>query len=350
MESLIMETKIMNFNVYELWKLYQEDKLKINAGYQRRDVWLKKDKVRLIESLLIRSIVPEIYLWENDLGDCFEIIDGQQRLKGIFEYISDAPFKLEKRWLEFPNSEYANLTFEQLDSKNKNKIYQYPLLVRVISNIENDEIIKLFSRLNSTSYSLNPQELRNADFHGEFLRLSERIADLDFWNKYNVFSKNDSRRMRDIEFCSSLLIFLRHGFQTESQALITETYDRYNDSYPEAEEDFDKITLILSIIDKFLDVDDSFSKNKVHLYTLFTLAYWFIENRIEINVAILNKFGEFCDYYKMSEEELEAQKLSEEYISNLLDYKSASLEGTKSKMKRFRRFEKLRQILCSEIS
>ncbi|HDR4733094.1 TPA: DUF262 domain-containing protein [Bacillus cereus] len=346
-----METKILNYNVYELWKYYQEDMLKVNAGYQRRDVWLKKDKVRLIESLLIGSIVPEIYLWENRMEDSisYEIIDGQQRLKGIFEYISDAPFKLEKRWLEFPESEYANLTFEQLDSENKNKIYRYQLLVRVISNIENDEIVKLFSRLNSTSYSLNPQELRNADFNGEFLRLSERIADLDFWNKYNVFSKNDSRRMKDIEFCSSLLIFLRQGFQTESQALITGIYDRYNDSYPEAEEDLDKIMSILLVIDEFLKVDDSFSKNKVHLYTLFTLAYWFLENGVEINNDILKSFEAFCNYYKMPEDELEAQDLSEEYLSNLLDYKSASLEGTKSKMKRFRRFEKLRQILCSEI-
>ncbi len=346
-----MNIELKNMSIYDLWKLYKEDKIFTNSSYQRRDVWLKKDKIRLIETLLINSIIPEIFLWlKDEESETFEIIDGQQRLNSIFDFISESTFELSSKWLEFPENQYANQSFKQLSDNYKKQIYSYQLVVRVIKNIDESDISELFSRLNSTSYSLNPQELRNADFHGYFLKLSEEIANHPFWNKYNIFSKNDTRRMKDIEFCSSLLIFLRQGIQTENQALINLIYDRYNDNYQEMHEDYSMIINLISEVEKFLNVNNSFAKSKVHLYTLFTIAYWFIENNVTINDHTLDSYNKFCKLYNLPEDDLEANNLSEKYISSLLDYKSASIEGTNSKLKRFRRFEKLRQILCLEIT
>ncbi|WHY92748.1 DUF262 domain-containing protein [Neobacillus cucumis] len=346
-----MNSVLKTLTIYELWKLYQDDHIVTNSSYQRRDVWLQKDKIKLIETLLIDSIVPEIYLWDKQEGHTrYEIIDGQQRLKSIFDFISESPFKLDAKWLEFPEEDYSNLTFEQLADNYKSKIFNYPLVTRLISDVGLEDIKRLFLRLNSTSFSLNPQELRNADFNGHFLILSEKIANQPFWFKYNTFSKNDIRRMKDIEFCSSLLIFLKLGFQTENQALINEIYDRYNDVYPEQDADFEMIITLMSIVDKFLESNNTFAKNKVHLFTLFTIAYWFVDNKREISESTLNNYNSFCKLYSLSEDELEGENLSEEYLSTLLDYKSASIEGTNSKLKRFRRFEKLRTILSGEIS
>lgn len=79
-----------------------------------------------------------------------------------------------------------------------------------------DEIAKLFLRLNRTNTTLNPQELRNAEFNGEFLRLAEEIAQNEFWDNYKIFTQSDIRRMQDIQFISTLLIFLRMGIEQDN--------------------------------------------------------------------------------------------------------------------------------------
>ncbi|WP_237899462.1 GmrSD restriction endonuclease domain-containing protein [Brevibacillus brevis] len=347
-----MRITLNNFSVYDLWNLYQEDKLTINPNYQRRDVWLQKDKIRLIETLLIGNPIPEIYLWETKKDGIikYEIIDGQQRLRAIFDYISDSTFRLNPKWLEFTDCSYANSTFEELADTDKLTIWQYQLVVRLISDVDIESIKRIFLRMNSTSYSLNPQELRKADFNGLFLKLSEDLANLDFWSKYDVFSKNDVRRMRDVEFCSSILIFLRLGFQSETQSLINNVYDTFNDSYDELEDDYLMFNKMLAVVDQFLSINSMFARSKVHLFTLFTLAYWFITNGRDISKTEIYNFNTFCEYYKISDDELENSRISEEYIQAILDYKGASLEGTNTKIKRYRRFETLRMILCGEIT
>jgi hypothetical protein len=61
--------------------------LNLRPEYQRRLRWSSVQKSRLIESLLLNIPVPPIFLYENDAAR-YEVMDGQQRLNAIHEFIA----------------------------------------------------------------------------------------------------------------------------------------------------------------------------------------------------------------------------------------------------------------------
>lgn len=63
--------------------------LELNPGYQRNRVWKdNKRKSLLIESLMLRIPIPAFYFYENE-DSKFQVIDGQQRLATIHEFVNN---------------------------------------------------------------------------------------------------------------------------------------------------------------------------------------------------------------------------------------------------------------------
>jgi uncharacterized protein with ParB-like and HNH nuclease domain len=67
--------------------------------YQRGSVWTRKQKQLLMDSILRGMDIPKLYL--RSVGDGstgsydFEVVDGQQRLRAIWEYF-DGEYALSK--------------------------------------------------------------------------------------------------------------------------------------------------------------------------------------------------------------------------------------------------------------
>ncbi|MCD7929964.1 MAG: DUF262 domain-containing protein [Tannerellaceae bacterium] len=66
----------------------------VDDSYQRRSIWLERDKIRLIETILLELIIPEVYFWDAetdpDTGKTItHIVDGQQRINAIIEFIRE---------------------------------------------------------------------------------------------------------------------------------------------------------------------------------------------------------------------------------------------------------------------
>src|SRR5690606_18274368 len=77
-----------NFFLPQLKDLVEKgDILNIRPEYQRRLRWVTQQKSRLIESLLLNIPVPPIFLYETSEAR-YEVMDGQQRLNAIKEYIA----------------------------------------------------------------------------------------------------------------------------------------------------------------------------------------------------------------------------------------------------------------------
>jgi len=80
-------------------------------------------------------------------------------------------FKLKTAYLDKRESSYSNISFDELGNEERKIIWRYPFSMRVIKQeVERNRIVEMFLRLNSTDKSLNPQELRNAEFDGLFLK------------------------------------------------------------------------------------------------------------------------------------------------------------------------------------
>jgi hypothetical protein len=141
--------------------------------YQRRKRWDIKKQSQLIESFLINIPVPPIVLYEQDYN-CYEVMDGQQRITAIQEFYED---KLILKGLElWP--ELNDLNYSKLPSKIKAGIDRRSIssIVIITESTKNPEEAlflkqKTFERLNTGGIALTPQEVRNCLYQGKFNEL-----------------------------------------------------------------------------------------------------------------------------------------------------------------------------------
>lgn len=318
----------------------------VDDTYQRKYIWQLKDQVALIETILLGYPIPEIYLWANDTDPdtgetMYSIVDGQQRLKTVQRFLNDE-FKLTKSGIDHPENGYLGKYFSELPPENKREFWRYQFSSRFINaSLSQEEIAQLFLRLNRTSTTLNPQELRNAGFNGLFLQLAAEIAEHGFWADHDVFTSSDIRRMQDIQFISTLVIFIRMGIeQDNSQRSINKAYDQYNENYPEAEDDRAMVYSILEIMSEVIsgkNVLSSVIKKKGHLYYIFVISYYIlqIQDLESVSVSsVSNKLEDFFTIYESND--------PENTIPSVEEYRELSQEGSKKNHNRVRRYEILK--------
>ncbi|WP_129504036.1 DUF262 domain-containing protein [Aeromonas veronii] len=341
-------------NIKWLSDLHNKGLLVVDNSFQRNYVWTNKNQVQLIESILMGYPIPEVYIWntgtDEDSGDtCYSIVDGQQRTGAIFKYISNT-FKLTASALRETNPCYARIKdrlFKDLETDDKKAIWAYVFSVRVIRNeVQREDIVKMFLRLNSNNLTLNPQELRNAEFDGEFMKVTSYLSELEFWNENSLFGIADRRRMRDISFISTLLVFMKQGIQEDIRNDNLNTiYDLYNDNYPSKDNDIFKFKTVLAqigiIIDKNIE-RIKLLRRQVHLYSLFTGVYEVLIDQPELSDGQIKNYRDFIDNY--DNEEL-LNKYFPTCISEIYLYKSLAKEGTRDKGNRLGRHNVVKQVL-----
>ncbi|MDT3281656.1 DUF262 domain-containing protein [Shewanella scandinavica] len=311
----------------------------IDNSFQRRLVWVEKQKVRLIETILMGYPMPEFYLWQQPVDaetgmQQHSVVDGQQRMSSIFQFVSNE-WELKSKYLDNKEAEYTDKSWSDLPNECKQKIWNYVVNVRTIpSDIDRDEITKLFKRLNETDKSLNPQEIRNSEFNGLFIKASEEVANNPIFKKWDIFSDNEKRRMVDVTFGSSLLIYQRSGISNDTPSNINKVYDLYNDVYEKKDEDLRCTFEILEFIDSlFYDHETvaKFFSSIVHFYTLFVVIDYLKAQKIDL-ANIAPKLINFIEIYQSAETSTSPL---------IFEYKMASQENTRSKKSRERRVESL---------
>jgi hypothetical protein len=148
--------------------------LNLRPEYQRRLRWTTVQKSKLIESLLLNIPVPPIFLYESDAAR-YEVMDGQQRLNAVKEFIA-GDFALASLPVLTPLN---NLRYSKCPPRIKRTLDRSSLSAVVLlleSGTENTQSrltmtdIRrfIFDRLNTGGTKLNPQEIRNALNPGPF--------------------------------------------------------------------------------------------------------------------------------------------------------------------------------------
>ena len=338
--SIIEKINDSTRNVHDLYFDLKNGKIFVDNSFQRRYVWDEKHQAALIETILLGYDIPPIYLWEQVPDDNglikLSVVDGQQRIGAIQAYI-DGVFSLKKKYLSVEEGfDWIGKSFDELSKTDKDIIWKYKFKTREIdSDVSIDEIKTIFLRLNITNKVLNPQELRNARYNGEFIKLALELADIPFWKKHNIFSNNDVRRMLDVELVSNLLAFLRLGFKVSlGQKTLNELYDLFNVEYSEKTEDREIFTSIMSSIDELFDLMDNKEVHKTtHIYTLFVLYYKLQYDKFNGRSPEIyhTAVKAFYDIYTHNEE-------VNPYVE---DYRVAASEGVKSPKNREIRYTSL---------
>lgn len=328
------------WDIQRIRDAYLNNNLIVDNSFQRNYVWDLKNEIQLIETILLGYLIPEIFFWKFQTDSVngvskYKIIDGQQRIKSINNFINNS-ISLEEKHLLVKNKNYSNKTFSELTEAQRKIIWNYYFDVKIVDeNVSREEIKKLFVRLNITNMTLNHQELRHADYDGLFINTATKIADDKFWKEYKVFSNNDVRRMKDIEFVSTLLIFLRRGIKADiNQKGLNETYDMFNVKYQNMNEDINITRNIIEKIEVLFKQDKKnigTYKRTTHLYSLYILFYETITKKYDFH-SVVNKVIEFFNFYK-------DPNCNDE---NIIKYKNISqVSSSKSITARYQRYKYL---------
>ncbi len=136
----------------------------LQPDFQRGEVWGKLKKQRLIDSILRDWHVPPIHVIENPKTRKQEVLDGQQRLASIRDFV-DGAFTVDGN-TEPIDSAIRSLDgrlYDDLPEEWKRRFNQFTIRVFRIVDYEAIEPAELFFRLNQPA-SLTGAEQRNAFF------------------------------------------------------------------------------------------------------------------------------------------------------------------------------------------
>jgi hypothetical protein len=210
-----VDWKPISIAIAELWALAKEQRLVLRPDFQRRAVWSEKAQKNLIDTVLRNLPMPKVlFATEVFTGSktLRRVIDGQQRLTAIFHF-------LENRFRVSVNDSPMELYFDELSAEAKRQILEYKIDGNDIFSGDDKLIREIYSRVNKYNIALNRQELRKADFPGDFLMEAEGLADLSFFEDARIFTGMQRRRMLDVEFTSELLVVLLEGVQDKKDSL-----------------------------------------------------------------------------------------------------------------------------------
>lgn len=346
--------------VSEIFTMFDENKLIVDDSYQRRSVWSEKDKVRLIETILLQLVIPELFFWRADTdpetgASITHIVDGQQRIKAIYSFINNE-FKLKSQFLldESVKEAYGNKYFRDLDAEIRKTFWNYPLMIiEIDSKATRDDIITMFNRLNLTDYNLNDQEKRNS-VSGEFAALARELSNNSLWDEKRLFTGPDVKRMKDVEFCASLLLLYRKGIidQTDQTAL-NQAYEELQVEYKEAERDKEAVCAAIETISSFFVSDGitKFLRRKAQLYTLFSVVFYMQREKIEVEQCHKDHLESFVNLYSIFNNDMDLTGIITDSEKTLFDwlkkYKLASSEGLNKHTNRMIRYNVMKDFLFS---
>lgn len=191
-------------------------RLELRPDFQRREVWSKPARIMLMDTILRDIPMPKIFLANSIKGGRTYrvVIDGQQRLSAILAFLRD-DLSLEEPF----TGDEKGTRFSELHQETQDRFLSYQIDFNEAINPSDDEVREVYARVNKYTVPLNKQELRRADFPGDFLTVSEELALNDYFDRVGLFSAANRRRYADVEYVSELLAAMIDGIQDKKGSL-----------------------------------------------------------------------------------------------------------------------------------
>jgi hypothetical protein len=335
-------------------------RLIMSPYFQRNLVWRQIHKIDFIKTILLGYPFPQIFIAKgnidlNTMTTTSCIVDGQQRMNTIFEYVK-GDFKVD------------NKVFDDLEIKEKEAFlkYQIPIIDLDIDN-HDPQIIDIFQRLNRTFYSLSAIEQLSTEYApSEFMLLAKLLTDeIEFfpsdddedmlplqydpnippqfieWSRkktikhYNklilgegIFSLYELTRQVHLMFTLNLLATYTSDFYNRNEFVINYLED-YKENYPLKEE-------ALNDLER--------AANKVLKLKLKKKSYWL--NKANV-FSILTLFAKNIDFVENLGDKKLKDRLDKFELTLPADYQLAAKEAVNNKRERLLRNQHLTRVLFS---
>ena len=146
-------------------------KLDIRPPYQREFIYKDKQRDAVIDTIEKKFPLNTIY-WAVREDGIFEVIDGQQRIISICQYVN-GDFSIN------------GLAFHNLTKDKQDNILNYPLSVYFCSGSDSEKL-EWFETINIAGEKLTNQELRNAVYSGPWVTDAKRYFSRRNCAAYNM--------------------------------------------------------------------------------------------------------------------------------------------------------------------
>lgn len=335
-----MDTSASNRRLRVLLTAIGNGSLLPQPEFQRRLVWINKDKIEFIRTVIEGYPFPEIYIAAGEVdtktGEGAEmLVDGQQRITTLYQYFKGAAD------LRLP----ANLpAYNDLGQEEQVKFLEYKVVVRDLGNMSIEQIKQVFQRINSTSYGLNAMEIHNARYGGEFKKFSESIAQLEFFNEHRIFTSTDVKRMNDTMYCASLVATVMSTYFNRDSEV--EAYlEMFNESLPGKDEIFANFEVVLSFIERLNFPPKARIYKKADFFTLFVELYkLLIESKVTLPIPrVRQELENFFSVVDLAGTGISTSDMNAER------YYKAALQASNDRSNRIARGEVVNKVLRNAI-
>jgi hypothetical protein len=199
----------------------KNDDIDLQPDFQRGEVWGQAKQRRLIDSILRNWHVPPIHVIENPESATQDVLDGQQRLVAIRDFV-DGVFGVDGNIPPADNAIRAldGLRYSQLPVVWKRRFDQFTIRVFRIIDFEPDEPAELFFRLNQP-VALTTAEQRNAFFGPVRTQVKDAVNDL---STLPIGFSNSRMALDDVVARICLCVERRSIAQRVTASNLTERY------------------------------------------------------------------------------------------------------------------------------
>ena len=352
-----MKKSTIPYTVMQLKKMYEKSGiLDFDCPIQRRyGMWDDYKKSLLPHSMLIGFVIPPLYFTKENKGtrdkknrpvSNYSCIDGQHRLRSLFDFINDEyALHPETPEVEIDGETYeiAGLKFSELPEEIQQMINGYVFPIYNLEECTDEEIEEMFFRLNNGS-GLSKTQIANVKLGMNLAKFVKEILAGKFFEDVCHFTPAQYRRAADEKTLlqAMMLLDVKDGdyeLTSISEGQVTKYAEDLHDSYTDEkrerllkivkylEDGFDQkekfmkvvnIPIFMYIADEAINNDikaEDFYKwfeifadkyNPDCAYAQYCSTGSIKKEKVEGRISVMNK--DFRDYFKLNDSNDEADE------------------------------------------
>ncbi|MEB6550160.1 DUF262 domain-containing protein [Heyndrickxia sporothermodurans] len=293
-----MKKLSVSWSAKQLTKMFNKGTISFDYPIQRAgDQWDHWQKSDLIQSLADDYPVPPLYSIKE--GDIYYILDGKQRLTTIFDFINNK-FQLheETEPATIDGKEYslAECYFEELHEEVQDNITDYMLLNYKLENTTDEEIEKLFFKLNNGT-PLSKQQKAKSKMGTEWAKRIKKVVEHEFMTEKAAFSAGQIRKADNETAILQTMMLLDKSHELKSISS-NHVFD-YTQTFREDEQN--KIALLENVIEIMDYLNDAYGEKETVLAKKVNFPMLLITAKLAIEKDItVSEFQHWTDEFKKS--------------------------------------------------
>lgn len=277
-----------NFRVADFLSWQRGGELQLSPAFQRRSVWNPSQKSFLLDTVVRGLPIPIVFIRDSinleTRTSIKEMVDGQQRIRSLLSFVDPTCLPDYEATRDaftiraVHNAPLAGKAFDQLAPSVQRDILGYEMSTHILPlEFEDRDVLQVFARMNSTGLKLTPQELRNAQYAGDFKTVAYELAteQLDRWREWGVFTEDQISRMKEVEVVSDLLMNIVRGLTGKTQTRIEKFYADHDAEWAESGRVASRFQHTMETISKVLGSEfrSTAWRSEVNFFTLFCVVY-----------------------------------------------------------------------------